>query len=389
MKKFIFCLLLFFSFAAAGECAPEEAPEQNFIVERVFSDLSVEGVNRFVAEMNGQLDQPLPLLNLDTLQSILWQGGSLDLKGGAVFLLKKLFEELVHQMGLMGKLLFLAVLCALLRNLQNAFENSGISLLAYSVCFSFLAVFAIHAFYDAMQLATRTIGYMVSFMEALLPLMITLLAGVGAITSAALFSPLMLFSVSVVATAVKHIVLPLLLLGAALECANYLADTYRMTQLTALFKQAGMLVLGFLMVIFIGIITIQGVAGAVTDGLALRTAKFATSTFIPVVGKVFSDTVELVMGASLLLKNAVGIFGVLTIGGLCLMPLVKMFSLVVVMKLTGALLEPMGDVKMAQCLTGMGNNLLLVTGALLTVALMFFLAITMIVGAGSAAVMLR
>jgi stage III sporulation protein AE len=49
----------------------------------------------------------------------------------------------------------------------------------------------------------------------------------------------------------------------------------------------------------------------------------------------------------------------------------------------------MGDEKMAKCLEAMGNNLLLVFGALLTVALMFFLAITMIIGAGSVAMMLR
>lgn len=389
MKKIILCLLVWFSFTTIAECAALDQTENNHMLESVFADLSVDGVNDFVTAMNQEMDEPLPRLNLDTLKNILWQGGNFDLVKCSEFLFKKLFEELFKQISLMGKLLFLAVLCVLLQNLQNAFEKANVSLLAYSVCFSFLAVFAMRAFYDAIFLAVQTINHMVSFMEALLPLLITLLAGVGAITSAALFSPLMLLTVGIVATTVKHVVLPLLLLAAALECTNYLADRYRLTQLTSLFKQAGMITLAFLMVIFIGIVTIQGVAGSVTDGLTLRTAKFATSTFVPVVGKVFADTVELVMGASLMLKNAVGIFGVLIIGGVCLLPLLKLFSLVAVMKITGALIEPMGDSKMSQCLIGFGNNLLLIAGAVLTVALMFFLAITMIVMTGSAAVMLR
>ena len=389
MKKIIISLFIFLGFTCQGFCATEEAADKNYIIESGFADLSVDEVNKFIFSMNKELDDQLPALNLETIKEIVFKGGNFNLQSGFEFLLKKIFQELVHQSSLMGKLLFLAVMCAMLQNLQNSFEKSGISLLAYSVSFCFMTVFVMKAFYEAIQLAMQTISYMAGFMEALLPLMITLLAGVGAVTSAALFSPFMLFMVSVITMAVKNVVLPLLMFGAALECTNYLADKYQLTELTSLFKQAAMLILGFMMMIFIGVITIQGVSGSVADGLALRTAKFATSTFVPVVGKVFADTVELVMGASLLLKNAVGIFGVLTIGGLCLLPIIKMFSLVVVMKFTGALIEPMGDKKMAKCLAQLGNNLLLITGAVITVTLMFFLAITMIIGVGSAAVMLR
>lgn len=389
MKKILICLFICLGFAWRGECAAAEAEKQNFLVESSFANLSVDGINEFITTMNREMDGELPTLNLTTLKEIAFQGGNFDLKNGLDFLLKKIFQELLGQIGLMGKLLFLAVMCAMLQNLQNAFEKSGISLLAYSVCFCFLAVFAMKAFYEASQIAVQTISVMATFMEALLPLLITLLAGVGALTSAALFSPFMLFVVSVMTAIVKNFVLPLLLLAAALECTNYLTDKYQLTELASLLKQAAMLVLGFSMVIFIGIITIQGVSGSVADGLALRTAKFATSTFIPVVGKVFADTVELVMGASLLLKNAIGIFGVMTIGMICLLPMIKMFTMIVVMKFTGALIEPMGDKKMSKCLVQLGNNLFLIAGAMLTVTLMFFLTITMIVGVGSAAVMLR
>jgi stage III sporulation protein AE len=230
---------------------------------------------------------------------------------------------------------------------------------------------------------------MIGFMEALLPLLISLLAGMGAITSATLFTPLMLFVINTVSVIVRDIVLPLLFLTGVLECVNYLSDKYRLNNLASVFKQTSMIILGLTMVIFIGIISIQGVTGSVADGLTLRTAKFATATFIPVVGKMFADTVELVMGASLLLKNAVGVFGVLVIILLCILPVIKLISLILIIKVAGALIEPMGDEKMAKCLDGIGNNLLLVFGALLTVALMLFLAITMIIGAGSMALMLR
>lgn len=363
--------------------------DQTEIEKQLVESISVTQVNQFITKVNQELGNDIPLLTGTGIREIGTTGVSFNWKTLWQRIMESLFKELGVNIHLLGKLLFLAVLCAMLQNLQNSFEQSNISLLAYSVCFIFMAVIVLKTFYNAVSVATQTVGYMVGFMEALLPLLISLLAGVGALTSAALLTPLMLFVISSISVIVKDVVLPLLFLTATLECLNFLSDKYSLTNLASLLKQASMMVLGLLMVLFVGVITIQGAAGSVADGLTLRTAKFATATFVPVVGKVLADTVELVMGASLLIKNAVGIFGVIAIVMICLLPLVKLLSLILIIKISGALVQPMGDEKMAKCLDSMGNNLLLVFGAVIIVALMFFLAITMIVAVGSAAMMLR
>ncbi|MGI6093321.1 MAG: stage III sporulation protein AE [Veillonellaceae bacterium] len=386
MRIYIMAVLFLIVFSAGAFAAPVDNDE---LANDLFKKLSPDEVNNFITKVNNELHQDIPLLTSTTVKEIASHGISFDGQSLWQIFINKLFKEFAANLHLLGKLLFLAVLCAMLQNLQNSFNQSGISLLAYSLCYIFLAVIALTAFCNALNLARETVGYMVGFMQALLPLMITLLTGVGAITSAALFTPLMLFVVATVSIVVKDVVLPLLLLTATLEFVNYLTDKYRLNNLTGIIKQTGMIVLGFTMVIFIGIITIQGVAGGVADGITLRTAKFATATFVPVVGKMFADTVELVMGASLLLKNAIGIFGVMAVLLICAFPLIKLLSLVAIIKIAGALVQPMGDEKMAKCLDAMGNNLLLVFACVLTVALMFFLAITMIIGAGSVAMMLR
>ncbi|EAX47921.1 mutants block sporulation after engulfment [Thermosinus carboxydivorans Nor1] len=384
--KIVLCVIMLLIISGAGWAAPLD---QDGVSDQLLDKLSLDNVNNFIRKVNHELQEDIPLLTAATIKETAAKGLNFDWSQLWQKLISRLFRECAANIHLLGKLLFLAVLCALLQNLQNSFEQSTISLLAYGVCFIFLAVIALNALYNALTMARETVDYMVGMMEALLPLLLSLLAGVGALTSAALFTPLMLFVVSSVGLVVKDVVLPLLILTAVLECVNFLSDKYRLSNLAGFFKQGGMVVLGLTLVIFIGIITIQGVAGSVADGITLRTAKYATSTFIPVVGKMFADTVELVMGASLLIKNAIGIFGVMAIITVCAFPLIKLMSLILVIKIAGALVQPLGDEKMAKCLDGMGNNLLLVFGAVLTVALMLFLAITMIVGAGSLAVMLR
>lgn len=378
----LLCLLLPMPAALAAEAEQSPAPVSD-LVTKLYDTLSVEEVNQVVATLNRELDEPIPELTVGAVLDLAFNGVSSAGANLGPMLIRLATGELSRNFQLLGKLIILAVFCALLQNLQNSFEQSGISLLAQSVCFVFLAALALHAFYHALLFAEQRIDSMVSFMEALLPVLISLLTGIGAFSSAALFSPLMLLVVNVISSIVKDVVLPLLLFSSVLECINYLSNQYRLIQLAGLLKQAAMVTLGLVLVVFVGMITVQGVVGSVADGVSLRTAKFAASTFIPVVGKMFADTVEVVMGASLLLKNGVGIFGLLAIAVLCLFPLVKLLVLVFAIKLAGALVEPLGAEQTARCLQTIGTNLLLVFGAVLTVTLMFFLLITMLIGVGN------
>lgn len=382
----VFCLLLLLLLLP---CPAGASPTDGQIGQEIMNTLSTDSVNQFINQVNQELGEDIPMINPESLQNAASQGLSLDWQSLWKAVVTKFFREFTLNLNLMGKLLFLAVLCALLQNLHSSFNSSGISLLAYSICFIFLMVLVLNAFYNAVLVARQSVEYMIGFMQAMLPLMISLLAGVGAVTSVALFSPFMLFVIGATGLVVKDMVLPLLMVTALIECINYLSEQYKLSNLANLMKQSGMVVLGLTLVLFIGIISIQSVVGSVADGITLRTAKYATATFIPVVGKMFADTVELVMGASLLIKNAVGVIGVIAVTTLCALPVVKLFTLIAVFKLTGALIQPMGAEKMAKCLETIGNNLLLVLGAVLTVALMFFLSITMIIGAGNVTMMLR
>ena len=54
---------------------------------------------------------------------------------------------------------------------------------------------------------------------------------------------------------------------------------------------------------FLGVLSVQGTATAVADGIAVKTAKFVTGNFIPVVGRMFTEAADTVISASGLLKT--------------------------------------------------------------------------------------
>lgn len=376
-------------FFCLGIGTAEGASADSMIGEELFDSLGVSSLNREVDEINRDLALDLAPLTLDLVRRLAEEGISFDPETWGKALQQIFFHEIVAQMHLLGKLLFLAVLCVLMQQLQSSFESSKIAGLSYSVCFIFLLIIGMKAFASAVLLAGQTVDAMIGFMEALLPLLLFLLTAVGAITSAALFTPLMLFAVNALGLMMKTVILPLFLLVAVLDSLNYFSKTYRVGQLAALLRQMGMMLFGFGMVLFTGLLAVQGVSGGIADGLGLRAAKFAVGNFVPLVGKLFADSVDVIFGASLILKNAIGIFGMITIGTVCLVPLVKLLVLVFLMKAGGALIQPMGEERLASCLAHMGTHIFLLFAVVTSVALLFFLTITIIVGVGSMSVMMR
>ena len=98
-----------------------------------------------------------------------------------------------------------------------------------------------------------------------------------------------------------------------------------------------------MLTIFVGLLSLEGTLSSSVDGLTAKTAKAAVSNFIPVVGKVLGDSIDTVLGCASILKNAVGIVGVVIIIGICVMPILKLAALTIIYHLGAALCQPIAD----------------------------------------------
>jgi stage III sporulation protein AE len=260
---------------------------------------------------------------------------------------------------------------------------------AQAMSYLVLITIAIASFTLAIDTGRKAIDDMVGFMQALLPVQITLLVALGNITSAAIFHPFILAALGFISTLIKNFVFPLLFLGAVLAIVNNISEHMKVSKLAALFNTASKAILGLCLTIFIGIMTIQGVTGSMSDGIALRSAKYATDTFVPVVGRWFSDAIELVVGSALLLKNAVSLVGIIVICIICLIPIIKIVAMMLIYRVAAALVQPLGNHGLSDALQSMGSSLTLVFASVASVGIMFFMAISIIMATGNITVMLR
>ena len=89
----------------------------------------------------------------------------------------------------------------------------------------------------------------------------------------------------------------------------------------------------------------------------MRTTRFVTDNAIPVVGKMFSDTVEIAAGYVVMIKHALGIYGVLIIVGMILAPVLKIGAIALIYKVSAAIVEPLGDSRTAGILEVMSAHI--------------------------------
>jgi stage III sporulation protein AE len=325
-----------------------------------------------------------------TFQEAIMPGGKgFSLKNIAKGFLAFALNELLINGKLLALIVVLTVFSMVLETLQSAFEKTSVSKIAFAITYMVLAVLAINSFNIAIGYAKDAISRMIDFMMAVIPVVLTMLVSMGNVATVSVLHPLIVFMIHTVGNLIHVFIFPLLFFSAVLHIVSSLTDKYKVTQLATLLRTIALGTLTVALTVFLGVISVQGATGGVADGVTLKTAKYVTGNFVPVVGRMFSEATDTVLSASLLMKNAVGLAGVVIIILLCAFPAIKILALAFIFNLGAALLQPLGDSPIIGCLQTIGKSMIYVFAALATVGLMFFLAITIIIAAGNVSIMVR
>jgi stage III sporulation protein AE len=377
--------------AWVGESLAASGPDYDEIlaqsVQEQLRALELDQLSAFASKIEPDYQQYIP--NLDWRAVFSQSSNSFNLIEVLAAMLQTAFKEVIISSRLMRQLLLIGLLTALVRQLQLSVENKELANAAFLACFLVAIYIGLQSFRAALELAYQTVDDMVSFMYALLPLLSTMVASVGGITSAAIFHPVLITVVSGIAVLIRTILFPLINVSAVIGVVAQIAPDYPLTRLSGLLRHLATMLLSLAFTVFLGVLAVRGAVAPVADGVALRTAKFITSNVVPVIGSMFANAVEVVVGGSLLIKNTIGAFGMVMIFFLVALPIVKIWAIVLIYKLAAALIEPIGDQRVCAAVSSMAGSLTLVMVSLATAALMFFLTVTILVGIGNLAAVMR
>lgn len=191
--------------------------------------------------------------------------------------------------------------------------------------------------------------------------------------------PLILFGIQFVSNIVGKFILPLMLTGVALGIVSNISSKIQINKLSTIFKKSTIWIMGIVFTILLSAISIEGSLTSSVDGTTSKITKSAVSTFVPVVGKILGDSVDTVLGASNILKNAVGILGIIAILGICIVPIIKLCVLTVIFFLMSSLVEPIADEKITKLLSTIGDGYKILLGIMFAISFLFIMGVTLMI----------
>lgn len=388
-SKILGCIVFTFFFFFIGQHPALASPNPNELEDTLLDEISLDGVENYWNDVVGKYGGYVPDLEKTSIYEFIKNQDSLSIKGIFFGIIEYFFHEIILNGKLLGTLLMLTLFSILLQTMHSAFEKSTVSKIAYFVVYLILIFIVLNSFYVAVSYVEEAISSMTNFMVALLPLLLGLMATFGNVVSVSFFHPIIIFLINLSGVLVLKFILPLLFIATILKIVSNISENYKVTNLANLFRSFSLGTLGIFLTIFLGVISVQGTASAIQDGVALKTAKFITGNFIPVVGRTFTDATDTILSASLILKNAVGVVGLIIVLFVTLFPAIKIAAIAIIYKIAAAVLQPIGDGPVISTLNTISNYILFILATLLVVSLMFFLAIVIIVVASNLTMLVR
>ena len=292
------------------------------------------------------------------------------------------FKEVKTVLSLAFSIVVIGIICSLFKNLQSSFSSEGISQIAFFACYAILIILLSKTFIISLSLAKDVIVQIATFMDKVLPLLAALLIASGGLTQAATMDPIILGATILIPKIYLNIIIPLILITFVLQFANNISTEPKLSNLCGLIKKSTVWIQGFIITVFIGVLTIRGISSSTIDAVTLKTTKFTIDNFIPIVGKSLSDAISSVAGYSLIIKNAIGSIGLIVIILIIIYPIIKIVLSSLIIKLSAALLEPITDKRITSSIAAAGESLILIMSCVLCVSLMFFVLIAIMISAG-------
>lgn len=249
---------------------------------------------------------------------------------------------------------------------------SGVSILALVAYFTSIAAEAVN-----------TVSRIGNFCTLAAPVLLGLMTALGCAGTVKVMSPMLVFLSNSILVLLEKIVLPLLIAGGVIAAVNALSDKLKLSRTVKLIQNTVKWLLGLVTTVYIAATSIGGIAAGASDGVSIRTAKYAIDKLIPAVGGMVGSAVDAVIGGGIVLKNAAGVTAILILAGISLGPVLKLFAGMTALRISAAIAEPFSDNSITQLLDGMADIVSYLFASVCAACSLLMISIMIIIATGN------
>lgn len=310
---------------------------------------------------------------------------------------KKIFGKILNLLGKEVKrtlktlisILIIVLIHSLLKSITDGLEHKEVSKIIYYVEYILIVTIIMSSFSEILDSVKNSITDLIGFSQSLIPLLITLMLYTGSITTSSVLEPILLFLIQFIANLIQNLILPVVSIIVVLIVISKISERIQITKLAKFMNTSIVWFLGIVLTLFVGVMSLEGTLTASVDGITAKTTKAAVSNLIPVVGKILGDSVDTVLGCGVVLKNAVGVVGVIVIIGICLLPIIKLATFSIMYSILSCVIEPLADEKIVKLIEEMSGIFKLLLAILCSVSVLLIIGVTLVIKISNSGMMYR
>ena len=375
LSLFLLPFLLFFVEPTVTASAEEEGEQTlNESVWEQIENLDLEELQAYLDGLDGFSDQSVAERLYDYVT-----GEAVDYKSFASAMGDVLLKNVKNLLPAFLCVTAVTLLCGVVTTLKSGFAAATSEKMIFLIAYTAVLIPVLSVITECFSAARESVMEMRTQMQIVFPILLTLMSASGGATTAAICRPAVAFFSTTIVSIIDGVVFPVTLTIIAFSIATHLSPDLKFGKFVAFFKSINKWLIGISISVFGLFFTLQGITAASYDGITRRAAKYAIGTGVPIVGGFLSGGFDLAIAGSALIKNSLGSMSVFLLVGVLFEPLLLLVSVNLLLRLTAAVTQPLGDNRISDFLGETADNLNYCTAGLLFTAFLYFICIVLLV----------
>lgn len=290
------------------------------------------------------IEEALPEAARDRLEEIgvTAENGGSGLGVGEVFegLWRTVCDNAAKPFAMLISVIGVIMLCTVIQSMQTGdnqltetFNTVGVLACSGIICTSFAGIVS------GSKTAIDGLG---AFLSVYIPAFAGIMAANGQTAAAAAYSSVITVAVQVFIQIFTLVIFPLASCIMGISVAGSVNPDLRINNIADMIKKIVNWCLVFIMTVFGGLLSVQGIVGAAADSVSMRAVKFTVSGAVPIVGGTVSDALQAVKGSIGVIKAATGSYGIIASAAVMLPPVVTLLLFRIIFMAAAAISDTFG-----------------------------------------------
>ena len=273
----------------------------------------------------------------------------------------------------------LLVICGIINATGSGYLSGGVTEIAKFAVYTSAICIVTAISYSLLEKGKTVIDSVTSAIEAIFPIILTLMTVTGSTASVAVYTPSVAFISDFAVIVVKNVIFPLIVFILVASVISNINKSIKLKSLIGFLSSGIKWIIGLIVTLFSVFLTVKGLSAGTFDGISFRAVKYTVNSSVPIVGGLIKDGLDFIIASAVLIKNSLGVFAIIFIFSAVIGPVLEIVIISLCLKFVNAVTEPIGDGRANEFINSVSTALNFMIASILLISLMCLALVIMVV----------